>query len=41
MRWIMIITEGQGVGGHAGDASSSSLFFFFYEGLKCDFRAVL
>ena len=40
MIWIMIITEGQGVGGHVGDESSSSLFFF-NEGLKCDFRAVL
>ena len=33
MRWIMIITEGQGVGGHVGDESSPSLCFF-HDGLK-------
>ena len=34
-RRIMIITEGQGVGGHVGDEFSLSLFiFFFNDGLK-------
>ena len=43
---IMIIMEGQGVGGHLGDESCPSLFFFFLRWSQmvlkqCDFRAVL